>query len=89
MTSLDFVEAVVAGAGWICSWVELGVVVEGDEGAGVPVAEYVTAFAAVVSSNKGVECAPADWVITDRRLGIRLRTQTRVSNGGLSFGAGG
>lgn len=72
MKGLDLVEAMVAGARGPSTGVEVGVVVKGKGGVGVPVTEDVAAFAAVMSSDEVVECALASWIIADRRLGVGL-----------------
>lgn len=47
--------------------------VEREDGAGVPVAEDVAAFAAVVTADEVVEGAFAGWVVADGGLRIRLK----------------
>jgi hypothetical protein len=70
---LELLEAVVAGARRGGTGVEVGVLVERDDGAGVGVAEDVAASAAVVAPVEVVEAALADGVIADGRLGVRLK----------------
>lgn len=72
MDGLDNFEAVVAGARWAGARVEVCMLVEGEDGAGVPVAEDVAAFAAVVTADKVVERAFAGWIVADGGFGIRL-----------------
>lgn len=70
--NLELLEAVVAGARGRCPGVEVGILVERHDGAGVRVAEDVATSPAVVASSEVVEVALAGWVIADGGFGVRL-----------------
>lgn len=71
--SLDLLEAVIAGSRGTGARVEAAVLVQGQDSAGVPVAEDVAAFAAVVAADKVVEGALAGRVVADGGFSIGLR----------------
>lgn len=77
MPNLELLKAVVAGARGRCPGVEVGILVKWHDGAGVRVAEDVTASPAVVTSGKVVEVALAGWVVADGGLGVRLPVLAR------------
>lgn len=65
MPSLELVEAVVASAGGDGPGVEVCVLVEGNDKARVPVAEYVTTATAVMAADEVAEVALAGRVVAD------------------------
>lgn len=73
MAGLALLKAVVAGAGGGRARVEVCVLVEGQDGAGVPVAKDVATLAAVVSAVEVVEGALAGGVVADGGLSIGLQ----------------
>lgn len=75
MPSLELLEAVVARARGDGTRVEVCVVVKWERIAGVPVAEDVATFAAVVATDKVAEVAFAGRVIADGGFSIGLDWQ--------------
>jgi hypothetical protein len=69
---LELLEAVVAGARGDGSRVEVCILVQRQRIAGVPVAEDVATFAAVVAADKVAEVALAGRVVADGGLSIGL-----------------
>lgn len=79
MPCLELLEAVVAGAGGHGPRVEVCVLVQRQRIAGVPVAEDVATFAAVVATDKVAEVALAGRVIADGGFSVGLVGNMYVS----------
>ena len=76
MEGLGLLEAVIARSGWSGARVEIGVLIERENAAGVGVAEDVATLAAVMPSVEIAKGAFAGRVVANGGFGVRLWVQS-------------